>query len=329
MNYIVFGGSGFIGYHLLKLIREDCIGSNDEIYAPDISMPESATDRIEGVKYVYCDVRNPISLKGFVPTPQDIIFNFAAIHRTPGHTDHEYFETNILGADNVTAFAQSCGIESILFTSSIAPYGAGEDLKLEDSLPTPNTPYGISKLVAEKIHAAWQTADKSRRLTILRPGVVFGKGERGNFTRMYQGIKGRYFFYAGRRDTVKACVYVKDLTGFMKYLMIDNDFPGVGLFNCTYQPAPTVDEICEAIKRVTGLERRTLTIPALALKAAAVCAAPFGGEKLGLHPDRVGKLMASTNVSGKRLEECEYRMRYTLEDALSDWLMDCGGRCLE
>jgi nucleoside-diphosphate-sugar epimerase len=106
------------------------------------------------VEYVHCDVRKPI---GF-------------------------------------GFAEANSISKILFTSSIAPYGASEELKDEGSLPTPNTPYGASKLVAEKVHIAWQAAGAGRSLTIVRPGVVFGKGENGNFTRMYLGIRNRYFF---------------------------------------------------------------------------------------------------------------------------------------
>ena len=58
-----------------------------------------------------------------------MIFNFAAVHRTPGHEDHEYFETNIRGAENVVAFAEKWNIKKIVFTSSIAPYGAAEELK--------------------------------------------------------------------------------------------------------------------------------------------------------------------------------------------------------
>ena len=52
------------------------------------------------------DIRKPIENLPFTPTEDDVIFNFAAVHRTPGHEDHEYFETNIRGAENVVAFAE-------------------------------------------------------------------------------------------------------------------------------------------------------------------------------------------------------------------------------
>ena len=81
---------------------------------------------------------------------------------------------------SVIAFAEKHRIKKIVFTSSIAPYGAAEALKEETTIPMPNTPYGISKLVAEKIHVIWQSRKTDeRQLTIVRPGVVFGKGENG------------------------------------------------------------------------------------------------------------------------------------------------------
>ena len=152
----------------------------------------------------------------FTPTEDDVIFNFAAVHRTPGHEDHEYFETNIRGAENVVAFAEKWNIKKIVFTSSIAPYGAAEELKKETTLPTPNTAYGISKLVTEKIHEKWQNGDAAHhQLTIVRPGVVFGKGENGNFTRLYWAIRGHKFAYPSRKDTIKGCIYVKELVRFL------------------------------------------------------------------------------------------------------------------
>ena len=328
MNYILFGGSGFIGTHLIHLLNKEVLQPEDKIYDCDIVLPgeegvvPGVVEQNENVEYVRLDVRKPIKFS-FTPTPDDIIFNLAAVHRTPGHKDEEYFETNIRGAENITAFAEEHGIQKILFTSSIAPYGADEALKEETTLPTPNTPYGISKLVAEKIHEKWQSKAPQRELTILRPGVVYGKGEHGNFTRLYWGIRKRYFFYTGRKDTIKASIYVKELIEFMKYLMTEHPQPGSRLFNCTFEPAYRIDQICEAIMKATGMKRHIILVPSWMLMAAARILGPLGGKKVGIHPARVKKLMVSTNISGKRMAETGYRFHYTLEESIQDWFEDC------
>ncbi len=334
MNYIIFGGSGFIGTHLINLLKAECVKPGDRIYDIDIVMPgeegvvPGVVEKIKGVEYIRRDVRKPLSLS-IETTPDDIIFNLAAVHRTPGHKDEEYFETNIKGAENVTAYAAEKGIKKILFTSSIAPYGAAEELKTEDTLPTPNTPYGISKLVAEKIHIGWQEGDPARELTIVRPGVVFGKGEHGNFTRLYKGQKKRYFFYPGRKDTIKACIYVKDLVRFMKFRLIDNSFPGYEIYNCTYEPAYTIEQICKTMQRATRMKRRILLVPSFLLMGAARILGPLGGKKVGLHPARVKKLMVSTNICGKKLAASGFKFKYSFGQALRDWFEDCKKKGLE
>ncbi len=171
MSYFIFGGSGFIGTHLIALI--DNLYPGTKIYNLDI-----VENNHEGKStYINCDVRSEINID--IPvTSEDIIFNFAAVHRTPGHPDQAYFETNIRGAENVCAFAEKFGIKKIVFTSSIAPYGAAEDLKTEEMLPTPNTRYGISKLVAEKTHAIWQAKKRTNGNLLL-------------FVRVWYSVKGK------------------------------------------------------------------------------------------------------------------------------------------
>lgn len=333
MNYIIFGGSGFIGTHLIHLLKNECVKPGDKIFDLDIVMPgeegvvPGVVEKNEGVEYIRLDVRKPIEFD-FTPTADDVIFNLAAVHRTPGHPDHEYFETNIRGAENVTAFAEKHGINKILFTSSIAPYGAAEELKEETTLPTPNTPYGISKLVAEKIHQMWQVKDEKRELTIVRPGIVYGKGEHGNMTRLYKGMKGHYFMYTGRKDTIKASIYVKELVLFFKYRMLDNSFPGTDTFNCTFEPAYNIEQICETMKKATGMKYKIPLIPGGLLMTVATILGPIGGKKVGIHPARVKKLMVSTNICGKKLAACGYKFHYSFEETFKDWLNDCNGQGL-
>ena len=139
MNYIITGVTGFIGTHLTNLIKERY--PNVQVYNLDIVKPGTPNPVVKDYKpalrdgqklqstFIEYDIRKPIENLPFTPTEDDVIFNFAAVHRTPGHEDHEYFETNIRGAENVVAFAEKWNIKKIVFTSSIAPYGAAEVLK--------------------------------------------------------------------------------------------------------------------------------------------------------------------------------------------------------
>mgnify|MGYP000798479936 CR=1 FL=1 len=321
MNYIIFGGSGFIGTHLIHLLKQKYPEAN--IYDLDIVMPgeegvvPGVVEKNEGVVYERIDVRKTIEYE-METTSDDVVFNLAAIHRTPGHEDIEYFETNIRGAENVTKWCEGHGIKKVVFTSSIAPYGAAEELKKEDTLPTPNTPYGISKLVAEKIHEKWKEKNKGQ-LIIVRPGIVYGKGEHGNMTRLYAGINKHYFFYT-RKDTIKACIYVKELVSFFIWALENNK---EGIWNCTFEPAYNIEQICEAMKSATGMKRFIPSVPGKLLLIVASIIGPFGGKVVGIHPARVKKLMISTNICGEKLRESGYTFHWTLEESFADWFADC------
>ncbi|OWV18474.1 NAD-dependent epimerase/dehydratase [Fibrobacter sp. UWB4] len=316
-SFVIFGGCGFIGSHVVDLLREKY--PDAKIYIADLLADTAQSDGV--ISYQRVDVRSPIELQGDFGA-NTLVFNFAAIHRTPGHPDYAYFETNIRGAENVCDFARKHGIENIVFTSSIAPYGAAEELKTEETLPTPNTPYGISKLVAEKIHREWAAENASRRLSIVRPGIVFGKGENGNMTRLYKALKKRKFAYAGRKDTIKACIYVKDLVRVM-LAMGEAEGEKTKLYNCCYYPSFTIEQIANTMLKATGMRRRIPFIPRKPMMAAATLCGLFGGLGLGICPARVKKLMVSTNIDGQKLAK-DYPLSYSLEDAFRDWFKDCG-----
>jgi len=337
MNYIITGGTGFIGTHLTNLLNE--VHPEAKVWNLDIVKPGTPNPVVKNYKpavregetlgstFVECDIRKPIGELAFTPTPEDVIFNFAAVHRTPGHEDIEYFETNIRGAENVCEFAEKFGIKNMVFTSSIAPYGASEQLKTEDTLPTPNTAYGISKLVAEKIHLAWQAGGADRKLTIVRPGVVFGRGENGNFSRLYWGIRKHTFAYPGRKDTIKACVYVKELVRFILWNVEERKTP-FDIFNCTFEPAYTIEQIVKTMKKVTGLPQSVPYIPNSVIMPMAACAKMMGSP-MGICPARVKKLQISTNICGKKMASSGYQMKWTFEEALADWFADNQGQYLE
>lgn len=100
---------------------------------------------------------------------------------------------------------------------------------------------------------------------------------------------------------------------------------GAELFNCTYEPAYTIEHIVSHIKSVTGLKTRVPLIPSWLLMPAAYCALILGSP-MGICPARVRKLMISTNICGKKMAESGYQIQYPLDSAFADWLKDSGGK---
>lgn len=314
-SFVIFGGSGFIGCHLVRELHKRGITN---ITIADIVKPENAM--LDDVGFVHCDVRKPIPAD-IVSTPS-VVVNLAAVHRTPGHPDHEYFDTNVNGAINITRFCEETGTKSLWFTSSIAVYGPTEESKSEKSELTPNSAYGKSKYEAEKIQRSWQEKEKIRKLVIVRPAVIFGRGENGNFSKLAKALKKGLFVYPGRNDTIKGCGYVEDLVASLFFM---NEQPEASLlYNFCYPHNYTIKEICETFTKVAGYRKPICTIP-LALMVNA--ARPFQllnslGLKNGIHPARMYKLVKSTNiVPGELVKRC-YPYRTDLEEGLKRWIND-------
>ena len=329
---VLFGGTGFIGTHLAQHLLKHNLA--ETVVLVDLNGPRvfPYTQLLQsGLKsgkvfFVSHDVRKPVPLD-LLPDKVDVVFNLAAVHREPGHSAQEYFETNLLGAENVCAWAGTVGCETLVFTSSISPYGPSEERRTEASLPVPETPYGSSKLAAEKIHLEWRAAQCGRKLLILRPGVVFGAGEGGNVTRLVRSLVKGYFVYLGNRKTVKASGYVKELclVAILSLEVLHTADDPVLLVNFTMDPPPTVEQMVEAILKVIGKTRKPLSLPPklmLGLSFPMAGMEHIFGIKLPINRVRVHKLIRSNNVWPEQLRSLGYEYCYTLESAFRDWKAD-------
>lgn len=319
-NIVLFGGAGFVGTHL-----ERCLTPHfDRIIIADLVPPAHPGPK---TTYVQTDVRRPIALSFAEPFYAAI--NLAAIHKTPGHSADEYFETNIRGAEHVVRFLEDTKTPRAIFTSSISVYGPGEDEKTESSVQMPLIPYGSSKAIAEYIHRGFLQAAPGRLLCILRPGVIFGRGEGGNFTRIARALRRGLFAYPGRKDTIKSCIYVKDLCHIMVRCL---ELPsGFHLFNACLPGPISLETICKSFHLALGYPLPRIVLPHRGIRMAGFLLALVRADRLlglDIHPERITKLVHSTNVSARRLEESGYRFRYNLVSALKDWELDCGGKQL-
>jgi nucleoside-diphosphate-sugar epimerase len=317
-DVVVFGASGFIGTRLVARLA----GEGRRVRAYDLQAPRR---RLGGVEYGVLDVRRPMAPA--VAAGAQVIYNLAAVHQTPGHPAHEYYDTNVFGALNVAALARAIDCPTIVFTSSISVYAPTEDLVTEDTAPDPASDYGRSKLMAEGIHRQWlETAPPSHRLVVVRPGVVFGPGEGGNYTRLAGALRRGAFAYPGRRTTIKSGGHVDELISAIAFALSRPDREIT--FNYAYPQESTAEDIVRAFADVAGFRSRVPTVPlALLIAAAGVFeAAAAIGFKTPVHRARVMKLVRSTRIAPGWLLRNGYAFTTDLRSALAQWRDETGGR---
>ena len=108
MNILITGSSGFIASYVIEKLRQ-----SNNIFGFDLK-------KTKFTQLIF-DIRKDLD-KSKLQKKIDLIINLAAVHREPGHKPNEYFDTNILGAENITKFAEMVKCNKIIFTSSISPY---------------------------------------------------------------------------------------------------------------------------------------------------------------------------------------------------------------
>ena len=317
-NILIIGGSGFIGKHLVLRLSK-----RNNVFILDINA--------NNLKNKFrIDIRNKIKNLKYLKKI-DLIINLAAVHKEPGHKDYEYFETNIKGAKNVCEFSERVNCKNIIFTSSIAPYGIEDKLKHEKTKPKPVTPYGSSKLTAEKIHLNWQRKDKKNRiLTIVRPGIVFGKWEKANMFRLVKLIRKRFFCYMGNKKTAKASIYVKELINQILWVnerQLNNKFKNFILFNATMWPNPTIQDYVKTVNKIAGISNLTLSLPFSLLfflsQILDIFCKIIGINNL-FSPVRLKKLIRSNLIKPSFLIQSKYPFKFSLESAFKDWKKEDG-----
>jgi len=152
MKTVVTGGAGFIGSNLVELLLDE---GHTVLILDDLStgktknvstlldgracsLKQGSVTDLRLLKAIFQDVEC-VFHQAAIPSVQRSVENPRATH-----------EVNVNGTLNVLLAARDCGVEKVIYASSSSVYGDTPTLpKQEEMLPTPKSPYAVSKLTGE------------------------------------------------------------------------------------------------------------------------------------------------------------------------------------
>jgi UDP-glucose 4-epimerase len=183
MKYLVTGGAGFIGSHIVSALLEQgaCVRVLDNFSTGrreniDGLIRQFGDERLEVLEG---DVRDA-SRVGEAVRGVEVIFHSAAFVSVPQSMDEpqECFDVNITGTSLLLDEARRAGVRRAVVASSAAVYGESEAMPLvEETPPQPKSPYALSKLINE-MYAELFTKTFDFEVAALRYFNVYGPRQR-------------------------------------------------------------------------------------------------------------------------------------------------------
>ena len=207
MKILVTGASGFIGNFLLAALR----GAGHKVRAASRSLVEQ-----RGIDYVSAPELGPDGDWSRALNGVDVVIHLAGRAHVPSknadaETDEVYFRINTEGTRALAEQAAAAGAKHFVFLSSCHAVAAESEVQItEKTQPNPQTAYGRSKLEAERaIRKA--LSNTACAWTILRPPLVYGKGNKANFGLLLKLVKSGIPLQLASVRNRRSFIYVENL----------------------------------------------------------------------------------------------------------------------
>jgi nucleoside-diphosphate-sugar epimerase len=301
MKIAITGGEGFIGKRLIPLLTaagHECF-IIDKVHASPV------------------DVRNLSNLTSAL-AGIDAVYHLAAEHADNVTPVSLYHDVNVVGMQNLLAAADAHNIKRIIFTSSFAVYGLNTGCPNEDAPARPFNEYGKTKWEAEEVLQQWARKNPDAKITIVRPVVVFGEGNRGNVYNLIDQMARGRFMMVGSGKNKKSIAYVGNVADFLSFLLPRDAH--LEIFNYADKPDLNMKDFVSVIYSRLGRAK-----PSFAIPYAVGLFGGFGldivsrltGKKFPISAVRIQKFCADTVSDSTRSMSSGFAPRYSLEDGLA------------
>jgi UDP-glucose 4-epimerase len=257
MRAVVTGGAGFVGTNLVSalLARGDSVTLVDDFssgYVENLLL-------VPGAKVIEGDIRDEELVTEALGGAQ-IVFHLAASVGNKRSIDDPRHDSdvNALGTVNVLDAARKAGVEKIVVASSAGIFGElGEVPIREDHSTQPQSPYGVSKLAAEKMSLAY-AALYEMDAVCLRYFNIYGPLQRfdayGNVIPIFvqQLLLGEALTVFGDGEQTRDFLNVADVV--QANLLSADTQEASGVFNISGGTSITINALVSLLARLVGVE---------------------------------------------------------------------------
>ena len=232
----------------------------------------------------------------------------------------DYVAVNVAGTQNLLECCRNNGIERFIHCSSIAAAGPNPDKNtlLTENLPcNPITPYGQSKLEAEKIVLTYYQTFKLP-IVIIRPPTVYGPGQSDAITEFFRQVKKGKFYIINDGQYLRSLCYVTNLID--GFLLVEKKREAVGeIFYISDKEVYTFKEIALKIAEAENIKLVFANLPSAIADTAMftfnILQKYFNVNILKLYT--IGTLKINLGCSIKKAEKVlSYRPNINLKEGL-------------
>ena len=217
-KYIVTGGAGFIGSHLVERL----VKKNKKV----IVLDNLSTGRFENIKnfkkkikFLKCDISTKGNwIKEF--RGKCYVFHLAALADIVPSIQNpkKYFNSNVKGTLNVLEACKNAKIKKFIYTASSSCYGIPKNYPTKETeIISTKYPYALTKKIGEDLIVHWSSLFKIPFIS-LRLFNVYGTRSRtsGTYGAMFgvflaQKISGKPFTIVGNGKQTRDFTYVSDI----------------------------------------------------------------------------------------------------------------------
>jgi nucleoside-diphosphate-sugar epimerase len=272
MRIIITGANGFVGNNLFKYLQNQ----NHDVYG--LSMRNS----------------------WILDKSSNAVIHLAGKAHDTANTsaELEYFLVNRdLTIQLFEAFLDSDCRDFFYFSSVKATADTIDGILDENHHSNPKTPYGKSKLEAEK-YLLSQKLPENKRLFIIRPCMIHGPGNKGNLNLLYKVVeKGIPWPLAGF-DNQRSFLSIDNLN-FLVEKMLSNKNIASGIYNFADDKSLSTNELIITINKALEKKAKLWNIS----KSLIEKTAQVGDQlRMPLNSERLKKLTESYVVSNKKIK---------------------------